>query len=233
MLKSFSDEKTLIQLGFAREAEQVRKKKKKKDANDKNQNDEDDRDPNDEDDRDPNDEDDKDPNDEDDKDPNDENEEDQNDEEYEQQNPVDQQINLSFLIVDIENTYNDSIKSNMMLLGHNVAQAFDHTEALDFVKASIENSAPYHAVLIAAQMPCGETVIGGETVALQLRKIGYSGQVIVWNSDEPGCTRIDKPESVDNIGKVLEGIFPVFKNKVKPISCYIFLCLYAVTMHRY
>jgi hypothetical protein len=25
----------------------------------------------------------------------------------------------------------------------------------------------------------------------------------------------------------------VFKNKVKPISCYIFLCLYAVTMHRY
>jgi hypothetical protein len=58
---------------------------------------------------------------------------------------------------------------------------------------------------------------------LQLRKIGYSGQVIVWNSDEPGCTRIDKPESVDNIGKVLEGIFPVFKNKVIPISS---LCIY-------
>ena len=123
-----------------------------------------------------------------------------------QHHPDDQPIQLSFLIVDGSNTITALIKSYMEVLKHSVAQAFNDTEALESVRDSIENGAPYDAVLIAAFMPFGETVISGETVAMRLRQIDYSGQVIVWNSDKPACTRIDKPDCLESIENVVEGI---------------------------
>jgi hypothetical protein len=74
-------------------------------------------------------------------------------------------------------------------------------------------------------MPSDETVIGGETVALQLRKLEYSGQVIVWNPEQPACTRSDKPLCSQSIDTLVEGIFAL-SIKVNPFFPYLFV-------HRY
>jgi hypothetical protein len=169
MLKSFTDAKTLVELGFARHTEKIRKKKKQKDSDTNDQSDDDEMDG-------------------------------QNDQ------PENQSIPLSFLIVDSSNSNYTAIEAHMNVLGHRVVQAFTVTWALQLVRDSITNSSTIHAVLIAAYMPSDETVIGGETVALQLRKLEYSGQVIVWNPEQPACTRSDKPSCSQSIDTLVEGI---------------------------
>ena len=111
----------------------------------------------------------------------------------------------SILIVDDSKIYNDMLTETVGG-SFDVIQAFTVTEALELVRDSITNSSTIHAVLIAAYMPSDETVIGGETVALQLRKLEYSGQVIVWNPEQPACTRSDKPSCTESIDTLVEGI---------------------------